>query len=251
LVDEGVSAIDLSGNYAIVVPGKWLVWRTGAENKFPANAPIKNVYRGKSSLVSRALMLDGQFDSAEAIRKKVEGIEAVSAATISKVLSQLEEQLMIERNGQIRVVQPTKLLEKLTTNFEPPVEREKWVGKIVSPRPLEVLAEGASRLDLNYAVADPDAYVIRPKSDQMARVYVESIDRMVDAIPTEEDSRFPNVELIETSDSATFLGRRLRGRVFWVSPLQAYLELASGDKRDKQAADSLRDDLLKFRYRDA
>ena len=61
LVAESVSGIDLSGNYAVVVPGRWLVIRTGSTNKYPSTAPIKNVYRGKSSLVARALLLRRQF----------------------------------------------------------------------------------------------------------------------------------------------------------------------------------------------
>jgi hypothetical protein len=45
LVAEEISAVDLSGNYALVVPGRWLIMRTGKKNKYPSNAPIKNVYR--------------------------------------------------------------------------------------------------------------------------------------------------------------------------------------------------------------
>ena len=50
LAAEKVSAVDLSGNGVLVVPGQIFVLRTGKPNRYPEKSVLKNVYRGKSSL---------------------------------------------------------------------------------------------------------------------------------------------------------------------------------------------------------
>ncbi len=45
-----ISAIDLSGNVMLIVPGKLFLERIGNRNLFPSSSPIKNIYRGTSSL---------------------------------------------------------------------------------------------------------------------------------------------------------------------------------------------------------
>lgn len=89
LIEERVSGIDLSGNYAVTIPGRWLVVRSGSKNQFPSSALIKNVYRGKSALVVRALMLKGSFPTATAIMNDLTAFGAVTLPTISKVLTSL------------------------------------------------------------------------------------------------------------------------------------------------------------------
>ncbi len=53
LIEREVSGIDLSGNGAVIVPGKLFFYKTGEKNKFPASSPIKNVFSGVSSTVAR------------------------------------------------------------------------------------------------------------------------------------------------------------------------------------------------------
>ncbi len=48
----------------------------------------------------------------------------------SKTLKTLEEDLIIVRNGAIRVTQPYKLFEKLDQNYDPPTVKERIRLKI-------------------------------------------------------------------------------------------------------------------------
>lgn len=249
LVAENVSGIDLSGNYAIVVPGQWLVLRTGAKNRYPSSAKIKNVYRGKSALVCRALIIDGEFASADAIRTKLKPTASISAGTVSKVLSRLEEELLVERDGRIRLLQPGKLLDNLTANYAGPKERGSVTGKIDSPDVLERLAENADRSGARYAVDSPARYTVMPGSDPITRIFADSIAKLLGDVRIDTMSRFPNVALVETADSAVYYDRRAIDGVFWTSPLQAYLELATGGKREQQSALAIREDLMALRYR--
>ena len=54
LEETGVSGLDLCGNGIVIVKGELLVVRSGLPNRFPRSEPIRNVYRGDSSLVGRA-----------------------------------------------------------------------------------------------------------------------------------------------------------------------------------------------------
>lgn len=64
LFEAEISGIDLSGNGIVVVPDELFVYRAGAKNKFLSNAPIKNVFRGTSSLILRV------FFSKPEVRKR-------------------------------------------------------------------------------------------------------------------------------------------------------------------------------------
>jgi hypothetical protein len=46
-----------------------------------------------------------------------------------------------------------------------------------------------------------------------------------------------------------YLDTTVQDGVRYISPIQAYLELASGGKREQQAAEPLRRDILGFNYR--
>lgn len=249
LIKEQVSAIDLSGNYAVVVPGRWLVIRTGAGNKYRSSAPIKNIYRGKSALVSRALMLKGTIESATALMNELTGFGPVSLPTISKVLKTLEEELIIDRSEAIKVVQPERLLENLVANYRAPEIRRELRGKIgFTPALAMQLNKNASTGGVPYAADSPGQYTVLPSSDQVTRIYTSSIEKLLRGIPI-ADSRFPDVELLETADLAVFHGRVQRGDLFSTSPLQVYLQLVTGEKREKQAAGQMLADLLAFRFR--
>lgn len=60
----------------------------------------------------------------------------------------------------------------------------------------------------------------------------------------EETSRFPNVEFLETDDPTVYFDRRETRSISFISPLQAYLELSKGGKREQEAAEPLRANIL-------
>lgn len=67
LENKRVSGIDLCGNGVVIVPGELLVVRTGRPNRFPQSAPIRNVYRGDSSLVARAFLSQPEYRAVSAV----------------------------------------------------------------------------------------------------------------------------------------------------------------------------------------
>lgn len=250
LVREEICAVDLCGNMAITLRDRWLVIRSGASNQFPASAPIKNVYRGKSGLVCRALLLKGEYASASAMASELGEAAGVTLPTVSKVLSSLEEELLIVRaNGGIRLIQAPRLLDNLVANYRPPATRRVVRGKLSNPEVLrERLREWTAPQVPAYAIDDPERYTVYPSATPVQRIYTTSLDALTEGTPVDESARFPDVEIIETDDPSVYFGRVSDGGKLWTSPLQVYLELAKGGKRAEQVAAPIRDDLLAFKF---
>ena len=67
----GISGVDLCGNGVITIPGRLKVFRTGQPNRFKSSATIKNVYRGKTSLVARIFAEQNFFASLQSLREAI------------------------------------------------------------------------------------------------------------------------------------------------------------------------------------
>ena len=249
LLGEEVSGVDLCGNYAITVPNRWLVVRNDAPNRYPDSGPIKNVFRGKSSLVPRALMIREEVRSATALQEMLREYGQISLPTISKVLKTLEEELLIERGERIRVIQADQLLRRLRENYRTPEIRRRIIGKIgVTPALLSGMNDNAASGKLLYAASGQTTFAVLPSSQPLVRIYTQDIKTLLGDCTIEETNRFPDVELLETDDFTVFADRRLLNGYFVTSPLQVYLELVSGEKREKQAAEPIESRLLTFGY---
>lgn len=253
LADQGVSGIDLSGNGLVIVPGEWFILKTGNANQYPSSSPIKNIYRGKSSLVCRVLLLQPEYPSVGAIVDRLRNNGDVTQATVSKVLKGLEEDLLIDRTGgRIRLTQPDELLDRLVRNYEAPkVIRELQavlVDESVSEQ-LNTIATVADSAGIQYAVDIPNSYVPFPGNEDVS-IYVESITPFIDANVVREDTRFPTIRLLETMDPTVYFDRQIIDGVNQVSPVQVYLELTNGTKREREISEPLKAKLLKHPDRD-
>jgi hypothetical protein len=248
---ESVSGIDLCGNGVVVVPGKLLVLRTGAPNRYRWQGTIKNVYRKNSSIVARLFLLVPQFDSVKAALEEIRrrGGE-VTIGTVSKVCKSLEDDLIIERERsetpatrRLRLLQPEKLLDLLTANFVPPEVGSTYRGKCILPpqglreRLVRVDADGGVKVTLTGA-SSVDAYAIMAR-EPVQSFYCTDVASVVASLGGDirETDRFANVVFLETRDDFLYFDRR-PGLV--ASPIQTYLELARGDKREKETADQVR-----------
>jgi DNA-binding transcriptional ArsR family regulator len=256
LEKEGISGIDLSGNGIVTIPGEWLVVKTGAENQYPSSAPIKNIYRGRSSLVCRALLLRPEYPSVgaivEALRNDTGGDTGVTQATVSKVLKSLEEELLIARSGgsqgtSISLKQPGELLDRLAQEYVPPRTSQTLRGnpteQSAARTPIAILADAARKAGVRYAVDTVMSYAPFPGAEDTP-IYVESLAPIVDAGAVRENDRFATVRLIETSDPIAYFDTRVVGGVCRASPIQVYLELANGTQRERDISGSIRSRIL-------
>ena len=250
LAEQQISGIDFCGNGVVVVPGKWLVYRTGQPNRYPSSAPIKQIYRGKSSLVGRLLLLGEGFSQVSALRDAIEerGVK-ISLGTVSKVLKVLEQELVVSREDGVAVVQPDLLLDRLAENYEPPADLERIRGRVPErPGLLEELTSLAQEEGIKLAASGALRYAQIPASDRYPPIYVEALDELVDPIAFQWTERFANVEFWETPDPLVYFDRRRIEDVWWSSPVQTYLELTQGGIRDREFAAELRVRLLEGEF---
>ncbi|MCC6418484.1 MAG: hypothetical protein IT429_09605 [Gemmataceae bacterium] len=248
---EGVSGIDLCGNGVVVVPGKLLVLRTGAPNRYRWEGTIKNVYRKNSSIVARVFLLVPSFNSIKATLEEIRRRGGdVTTATVSKVCKSLENDLVIERErGEApvarrrRLLQPDKLLDLLAQNYVAPDVGRSFQGKCtLAPEALAgrlaAWEKKPGRKVAQTGASSVGAYAVMAR-EPVRSFYCSDLKSILQALGDDvrETERFANVAFQETRDDFVYFDRR-PGLV--ASPLQTYLELVRGDQREKDTADQVR-----------
>jgi hypothetical protein len=255
---EGISGIDLCGNGVVVAPGMFSVFRNGAKNRFSSSAPIKNIYRKNSSMVGRVFLALPGYGTVQEIRSEINrrnmlvknwDKRPMSLSTVSKSLKALEEDLIVERKDIIRLVQPEKLLEKLSENYAPPKIKERVRLKVPeeSGTLWEFLQKQSQELNLPLVATGTSSvtqYAVMQRGDVLS-AYCPRLEVLLERLPGSQSDRFPNLELIETEDEMVYFDARTEGDACWASPVQVYLELMAGDKRDRETAEQVKSFILK------
>jgi hypothetical protein len=244
---NGISGVDWCGNGVVIVPDKIRVFRSGGRNQFATYSPIKNIYRKNTSMVARLLLTAARFTSVQEILAEVNRrnlfVQRADACdehgTVSKALKQLEDELIVGRNAEIRLLQADKLLEQLQQNYEPPKARTvrlkvdcqftqlpQLVSTKLARSPEPLVATGLSSVS-RYATM---------QREELLSLYCPEAKRVQAAIGGRETDRFPNVELIETLEQPLYFDAREESGFYWASPVQTWLELMqeTGDKRDQR-----------------
>lgn len=257
LEKEGISGMDLCGNGIVIVPGRFAVFRGGEKNRFSSSAPIKNIYRRNSSMVSRVFFARSVYKTVQDIQSEINQRnllvsrwekKPMSLSTVSKALKTLEQDLIISRNDTIRLLQADKLLEKLSENYCPP----KTTGLIRLKIPEEsgtirkMILKLSEELNLPLVatgISSVGQYAVMQRGDLLS-VYCPRLELLVEKLNGSRTDRFPNLEIIETRDETIYFDARQTNNSRWSSPLQTYLELMAGDKRDREIAGQVKSIIL-------
>lgn len=254
LADEGISWIDLSGNMKVRVSKTIYIERTGKSNKFPDTAPIKKIFQGKSSLVSRALLLkpDGfysLYEMADFINKRNANI---TISTVSKVLKTLEAELLItKKKFRILVTNAEKLLDRLTQgyiDFLKREERKKY--RFATDEPKKVCYAFYSN-QVDYAscgfyaaklkgLATTDEVTIFVKDIGQARKVFE-----LESMNVEPDAEFGNLILTETQNPCVWFNSSVQTFETVVDDIELYLEMTAATPRGPKIAEKLKNRILK------
>jgi len=255
----GISGIDLCGNGVVVVPGMFAVIRSGEKNCFSSSAPIKNIYRKNSSMVGRVFLVRSGYDTVQEICSEINrrnilvtrwDKKPMSLSTVSKSLKTLEEDLIVDRKGIICLLQPDKLLEKLSENYVPPKIKERVRLKVPegSGTIRELLLKQAQELGLPLVatgISSVTQFAVMQRGDVLS-VYCPRLEMLLERLTGSQSDRFPNLELVETEDETVYFDARQEGNFWWASPVQVYLELMAGDKRDRETAEQVKSFLLMY-----
>jgi hypothetical protein len=173
----------------------------------------------------------------------------ISLSTVSKVLKTMVEDVIITRTETIRLLQPDKLLEKLRENYNPPAVKERIRLKIPENNKsiLKLLSEQSQQLELPLIASGTSSvtrYTVMQRGDLLT-VYCPKVEMLINRLPGSQSDRFPNLELLETEDEPVYFDARQEDGFWWASPLQVYMELMVGDKRDQETAEQLKALILK------
>ncbi|MEP3482736.1 MAG: hypothetical protein ABJZ55_26060 [Fuerstiella sp.] len=260
LLDErGVSGIDLCGNMAVTVAGQLKVFRCGQVNQFRNTSAIKNIYRGRTSLVARSFALQDAFDQVQDIREEIIRRDVwasqsqstpIGLSTVSKALKTLENDLLVSRDAkQIRVLQRDQLLKRLIAGAQD-IERPKSLRLKVNfgeSSLAEVIAENLvswSGPVVATGLCSANRYTTMQRGP-VIEMYGSDIDELATRFGGEQVNRFENLILIESKNETDYFDARTADGFPWASPLQCYIELMGGDKRDKETAVQVLDLLAK------
>ena len=267
-----ISGVDLCGNGVITIPGRLKVYRTGNPNRFKSTATIKNVYRGKTSLVARIFAEQNSFPSLQSLREAIverdlllaTGLtKPIGLSTVSKAIKTLEQDLIIarEKNGTIRLLQRDLLLDKLQRNDEPLEDHDTIKLKVKTDDLREWVSfytKASGHLTVVNGISSTSQYSVMQRAE-IYQLYtpdpITLANRMTgrggasevppNENPGEETDRFENVVLIQSKRPIDYFDVRIGGQLPWASPLQTWLELMRGDKRDRETANQVREFLLK------
>jgi hypothetical protein len=256
---EGVSGIDLCGNGLIVVPGKFYYSKYGNKNQFPNSAPIKNIYSKNSSIVGRIFLVRPKFNTVGEILDEINRRTlpefkggGLSLPTVSKCLKSMEQDLIAGRDDKaIRLLQPDKLMEKLSGGYVPPKVSETINWEIPSSgsgksSAIEILSNVFKRGVPAVVTGSSSAtrYSVMQGSETVS-VYSADTDAFLNSIPGKRNDRFPSLSFMRTEDMPAYFDYRADDNgIKWASPVQSYFELMSGDKRDQETALQVKDYIL-------
>lgn len=259
LAERELSGLDLCGNGVVIIPGKLLVYRGGGKNQFSTYSPIKNIYRKNTSMVARVLLTAPKFSSVQQVLEEVNrrnvmggrlGETPMTLGTVSKALKQLEDELMISRDAGVRLLQPDKLLDALQQNYEPVQRANRLRLRLdcdFDELPQRILQKVDSKLApvMATGLASVSRYAVMQREEVLS-VYCRNPQAIQSALEGKETDRFPNLELIECKTQPPYFNAREVDRFLWASPVQSYLELMSGDKRDRETAEQVKSYLLRL-----
>jgi hypothetical protein len=251
LTNQELSGLDMCGNGVVIVPERLLWYRTGFPNKYPRNTGIRNIYRKESSIVARTFLLRPSFQSlGDVLQEIVARGGKVTLATVSKVCSELDNDLIIERkretksrNQTLRLLQPDMLLDRLTTHYVPSEVTRAFIGKWALSeerlrQELRAWAQESKQRVVLTGASSVNAYAVMAR-EPLQEFYCSDIESATKWLgdPLREVSHFANVLLWETRDKFAYFDQR---EDLLASPIQVYLELMTGDKRDQETAAQVR-----------
>ena len=250
LQKEGVSGIDSSGNGIVVVPGKLFVLCTGEPNRNPSSQPLGNPYQGRSALVGRTLLSKKNHKSLGELADEIgRGGETISLSQVSKAVAAMSEDLIVGKTaGSIGLLDPMALLDKLGKAWTTDTRRRRYlrIGK-----GSEWWKSLSAATDLKWAVTGESSagrYVSFTQGGPV-RIAVNRLDQAREAIgdagKDETIPSFADLELFEVGDPGYFFANESDATgIRWASKLQTWLELQSGDARQRDASRDLKSQII-------
>ena len=96
LEEAQVSGLDLCGNGIVTIPRRMLIYRTGHKNRYPESRALSNPYRGRSSMVARAFLMQSEYETLGELYEAIQTSGTnLSLSQVSKAVKALEDELIV------------------------------------------------------------------------------------------------------------------------------------------------------------
>ncbi len=239
LVEAGLGFVDLTGNVRVALSSPGLFIETSGADVNPDRSarPSRSLRGGKAGRIVRTL-LD---------RKEPSGVRALAAIAgvnpgyVSRIVTLLDDQALIERSGRGRIVSVDwpRLLDRWSQDS--PLSSRGPQAMCLEPRGLAELTSRLGTSGLHYAVTGTLAVsgLAPVAAAHLAVVYVDDVRSAVSALDLRIAERGANVMLIEPEDEWVFEGSALRSGLSAVSISQAAADLLTSPGRGPAEAEAL------------
>lgn len=247
-----VSGIDLCGNGIVYVPNRICVVRTGQPNLYPDSRPVANPFRGRSGLVARMLIKVPQWETlselTESIAKHAQ-LKGPSLSQVSKTISAYaEEMLVLKESNTIKLVDPVRMLDQLGKNWRlNPSGRNRCyrsskgslkLNELSNSTKLAWALTGESSATRYCTIAQGGPWKVAVSDLKLAESLL--------SLTPESVPSFADIVLVETQDEASFFANEQdEDGIRYASRIQTWLELNSGDARQRETAKDLYQSIIK------
>ncbi|MFZ2410065.1 MAG: hypothetical protein WAW23_00690, partial [Candidatus Methanoperedens sp.] len=180
--------------------------------------------------------------------------EPMALPTVSKVLKALEDDMIVGRNGSTTtLLQAEKLLERLRENYTPPKAKNIINWQIpLSPAGVLSLNQALSEAFksdipavLTGASMSSVSFYAVMQVGGVNSIYCPDPEKWLVKLPGTQTDRFPTISIIQTDEASVYFDARREKNMVFASPIQTYLELMAGDKRDQETAVQVKDYILR------
>jgi hypothetical protein len=260
LEQREISGIDMCGN-CLIICRNYFVRRTGAPNQYKESRPLQNPYRGDSSIFTRCFLLRGNYATLTELHsfahQRLDSLNPVGLrmSTASKVVQGLTDDLLVTKH---KLGLFTASINDLFTKFEQRyrrLETRSLIGKTSLTQKetwhrLERLRTEEVSRSIATGIASAGYYGVLTGIERQS-LYVNNMRAVAEALEIHEGRAFANIELIENQKELVYFDARLDDGIRWASPIQAWIELVQGNAREREAAQSLKDQLANRLVMDA
>jgi len=247
---DEVSWLDLSGNADISAPGLRILIE-GKQNLFKSAGRPSSPFAPKSSRIARLLLIHPEQPmSQREIARKTEMDEGFT----SRIVSRLEADGLIVRtnDGLVRVPNPGLLLDswREAFNFQKNLIVKGHMAARSSDEILRSLSTLLKKNNVRHAATGLCAAWLYTQFAGFRTVtfYLDSLDSL-DILTSSGFRKEPsgaNVWIVIPKDVGVFQGLNQVEGIPCVHPVQVYLDLAGHHERGKNAANQIRNEMLKL-----
>ena len=201
-------------------------------------------------MVARMLLTRSRWESLGDLQSAVQEAGAkLSLSQASKAVQSMQEDMILSKSeGSITLQEPLRLLDKLGSEWKKLSIRGRKSLRL--PSETDWAKALSTNTLLKWAMTGESSVTRYTMFSQGGprRIAVSSLplaQTLLGGTP-EQVPNFADVELIETDEAGSFFCNEIDANgLRWASRLQTWLELQTGDGRQKDAAKDLRDQILR------